>query len=464
MWLRGGCLGIGIAFLPAVVVSLQLGVELSKKQSQLIPTARISETFDVATESERGINDSRKDVETPNTRLLESVASMNTRTQTSSRRECIGFAAAAFLGGACFIVAPEGVEAIQDGGVASGASSLQTSQVDGEQEDFSQSLSSPIFDNSLQTASSTSASINSASSAAIDTQAIFEKASKRALSGGKAGAYAAVVQVLSLMWLRTAMNYQYRYGGTLSSALQTLKDEGGIPRLYQGLPFALVQGPLTRFGDTAANIGILALLDSSAATAGLPLPVRTGMGSIAAGMWRIVCMPIDTSKTTLQVDGAEGLTRLKERIVNKKSISPLFQGAVASAAATAVGHFPWFLTYNFLNDALPQVNSSEDLLLSLSRSALIGVCASCVSDTASNSLRVIKTTKQTMYTDSSEVEIGEKKAQDLNYAEIIEKIIEEDGIKGLFGRGLQTRLIANAIQGAAFSVLWKYFQTLNNEA
>ena len=53
---------------------------------------------------------------------------------------------------------------------------------------------------------------------AIDTKAIFNKAAKKALGGGKAGAAAAVVQVLSLMWLRTAMNYQYRYGGTLGEA------------------------------------------------------------------------------------------------------------------------------------------------------------------------------------------------------------------------------------------------------
>ena len=36
----------------------------------------------------------------------------------------------------------------------------------------------------------------------IDTKAIFEKAGKKALGGGKAGAAAAVVQVCSLMWLR----------------------------------------------------------------------------------------------------------------------------------------------------------------------------------------------------------------------------------------------------------------------
>jgi hypothetical protein len=42
--------------------------------------------------------------------------------------------------------------------------------------------------------------------------------------------------------------------------------------------------------------------------------------------------------------------------------------------------------------------------------------------------------------------------------EVVQLIVEQDGIVGLFGRGLQTRLLTNAIQGAMFSVLWKYFQ------
>lgn len=71
-------------------------------------------------------------------------------------------------------------------------------------------------------------------SAIVDYRSILEKASKKALGGGRAGASAAVVQVCSLMWLRTAMNYQYRYGGNLWTSLQTLYAEGGIPRFYQG--------------------------------------------------------------------------------------------------------------------------------------------------------------------------------------------------------------------------------------
>ena len=73
----------------------------------------------------------------------------------------------------------------------------------------------------------------------VDWNSIFQKATKRAIGGGKAGASAAVVQVLSLMWLRTSMNRQYRYGGDLVSSLKELWKEGGIPRLYQGLQFAM---------------------------------------------------------------------------------------------------------------------------------------------------------------------------------------------------------------------------------
>ena len=40
---------------------------------------------------------------------------------------------------------------------------------------------------------------------------ILRRAGKRALGGGIPGAAAMGVQVVSLMWLRTTVNYQYRY-------------------------------------------------------------------------------------------------------------------------------------------------------------------------------------------------------------------------------------------------------------
>ena len=249
-----------------------------------------------------------------------------------------------------------------------------------------------VSENANAASSSIAVSLTAAST--IDTRAIISKAATKALGGGKAGASAAIIQVLTLMWLRTTMNYQYRFGGTLSSSLKELYNEGGIPRLYQGLPFALVQGPLTRFGDTAANVGVLALLESIPETSSMPIPLKTATASISAGLWRIFLMPIDTSKTVMQVEGSDGLDRLKERVL-QNGPAPLYQGALASAAATAAGHFPWFTTYNLLNEKIPVISKEDDILLFLVRSAVLGLSASCVSDVVSNSLRVIKTTKQT---------------------------------------------------------------------
>lgn len=49
-------------------------------------------------------------------------------------------------------------------------------------------------------------------------------------------------------------------GGSLASAARELYSQGGVARLYQGLLPALLQAPLCRFGDTAANEGVLSLL------------------------------------------------------------------------------------------------------------------------------------------------------------------------------------------------------------
>lgn len=50
-----------------------------------------------------------------------------------------------------------------------------------------------------------------------------------------------VLQVVSLMWLRTTVNYQYRYGTSTRVALRTLYADGGVARFYQGVGPALLQ-------------------------------------------------------------------------------------------------------------------------------------------------------------------------------------------------------------------------------
>lgn len=65
--------------------------------------------------------------------------------------------------------------------------------------------------------------------APVDLAAIFAKAGKASLGGGVSGAAAAVVQVLSLMWLRTTMNFQV---GLSRSALVTTGDGGTAAPLH----------------------------------------------------------------------------------------------------------------------------------------------------------------------------------------------------------------------------------------
>lgn len=270
---------------------------------------------------------------------------------------------------------------------------------------------------------------------------ILRAAGARALGGGIPGAAAMGLQVGLLMWMRTTMNYQYRYGTSTGQALRALYKEGGIRRFYRGVGPALAQGPLSRFGDTAANAGMLALLASYDETRNLPVIVKTMAASGAAALWRINLMPIDTLKTTMQVEGAAGLSKLKAKFANGGP-RVLYHGAMGAFGATYVGHFPWFATYNFMDSKLPQY---DDTFKKFGRNALCGFTASAVSDTCSNSIRVLKTTKQTY-----EVPI--------TYTAAAKEIIAKDGLIGLFGRGLQTRIMANGVQGMLFSVLWKGLQ------
>ena len=75
----------------------------------------------------------------------------------------------------------------------------------------------------------------------------------------------------------------------------------------------------------------------------------------------------------------------------------------------------------------------------------IGFSSSLISDTCSNSIRVIKTTKQTH-------------EKNISYHKVVNEIVTKDGIKGLFFRGLKTRILANGLQSSMFSITWKYFE------
>eukprot|EP00879_Flechtneria_rotunda_P033074 GHRR01036601.1.p1 GENE.GHRR01036601.1~~GHRR01036601.1.p1 ORF type:complete len:128 (+),score=31.38 GHRR01036601.1:136-519(+) len=100
------------------------------------------------------------------------------------------------------------------------------------------------------------------------------------------------------------------------------------------------------------------------------------------------------------------------------------------------------LQYNYLNHVLPKY---EETHLKLLRSATIGFCAGVASDMVSNSVRVVKTTRQTA-------------REPMSYRETVKSIVAKDGVMGLFTRGLATRIAANGLQNICFTVLWQLGQ------
>lgn len=282
----------------------------------------------------------------------------------------------------------------------------------------------------------------------VDFGEVVSTAAKKAFRGGVAGMAAGAVQVFSFMWLRTTMNYQYAQGGNMRSAMKALYAEGaagktgpkaiagGLGRFYRGLPYAIIQAPISRFGDTAANTGILAI--ANAYYPGVSVGIKTAFASVGGATWRIFIMPIDCYKTTLQVKGAEAIKLLNQK-VSQKGIGVLYSGAAANFAANWVGNYPWFATFNTLQVMVPEQEGKMKLV----RNAGIGIAAAAVSDCVSNSLRVIKTVKQT------------SPDPNLSYMGAVQSVVKQGGIASLFGRGLQTRLLTNILQSMVFSVAWK---------
>ena len=128
--------------------------------------------------------------------------------------------------------------------------------------------------------------------------------------------------------------------------------------------------------------------------------------------------------------------------VKAEGVTALYHGSLAAASATFVGHYPWFFTYNLLSEKIPK---QDDPLKELGRRAIMGFSASAVSDTCSNSIRVVKVYKQSS-------------PEALSYPQVVKNVIKESGIRGLMFRGLETKILANGLQGILFSIMWKHFE------
>ena len=178
------------------------------------------------------------------------------------------------------------------------------------------------------------------------------------------------------MWMRTTVNFQYKYGMTTTEALRHIYNDGGrgvsgVLRFYKGVGPALIQGPLSRFGDTAANEGAMAIMDNHPAFENMPVALKSVGASAAAAGFRIFLMPIDCLKTTLQVEGKNGMKLLGQKL---KTSGPgvLWHGSLGVVSATFVGHYPWFFTRNQMQAVLPVYDRKKETLNFLVRYPPVG--------------------------------------------------------------------------------------------
>lgn len=165
--------------------------------------------------------------------------------------------------------------------------------------------------------------------------AVIKNALKKAFRGGIPGFFAAVVQILALMWLRTTMNYQFKTGMSFTAALRSLWAEGGISRFYKGWAPSIALVPLSRFGDSAANAGVLAIAETTTA---VPVAFQTAIAAAAAASWRVLLMPLNVLKTNMQANGAAALPSLRTKVKREGLYSVFFRGTLAVMIATWMGY------------------------------------------------------------------------------------------------------------------------------
>lgn len=211
--------------------------------------------------------------------------------------------------------------------------------------------------------------------------------------------------------------------------------------MYAGVLPTLMYGALARFGDTAANAGVLHALDHRD---DMSVGAKTVLGSGVAAAWRGVILPLETWKQNLQVRGGErGKQVLVER-VKQGGLRGLWHGMFASCSAAFFMHLPFFFTVNTMSQAIPSQLSNEDRKWyhEMMQNGGVGFCASIAADCATNGFKVIATTQQT-------------NRELYSTASVVRRLVRQDGLVGLLGRGLKTRILSNAMQGAFFVVVWK---------
>ena len=261
------------------------------------------------------------------------------------------------------------------------------------------------------------------------------KSSTKAFKTGFAGG---ALQVTSLLWLRTANNYQYKHGTSLSDTIKTLYNQGGILRFYRGYFPSLFLGSSIKFGEINAyyyskqcNFNELE---------------RLIFISSVSSLLKFTFVPIDTLDIFLQVEGKKGIETLKNK-VNSQGVRVLYYGLTPWITSNFISTFCWYNIHNYLDSKFKNYGK-EGIVFNI-KNAIIGGIASVISDSLTNPLRILKIYKQS-------------NTNRVSYTETYKNIVETRGYKELFLRGLKTRIIIHGLQNMFFIVVWKNLEKAFN--
>ena len=261
------------------------------------------------------------------------------------------------------------------------------------------------------------------------------KSSTKAFKTGFAGG---ALQVSALLWLRTANNYQYKHGTTLSNTMKTLYSQGGILRFYRGYIPSLFLGSSIKFGEINAYY-------YSKQCNFNELEKLVFISSISSFL-KLMFVPIDTLDIFLQVEGKKGIQSLKNK-VNNKGVRVLYYGLTPWITSNFISTFCWYNIHNYLDDKFKD-KCKEGLEFNI-KNGVIGLSASVVSDTITNPLRILKIYKQS-------------NTNEVSYTETYKNIIKTRGPSELFLRGLKTRLMIHGLQNVFFVLVWKNLEKVFN--
>ena len=254
------------------------------------------------------------------------------------------------------------------------------------------------------------------------------KSSTKAFKTGFAGG---AIQVTSLLWLRTANNYQYKHGTSLSETIKTLYKEGGVLRFYRGYFPSLFLGSSIKFGEINAYY--------YSKQCNFNEMEKLMFISSISSLLKLAFVPIDTLDIFLQVEGKKGIQTLKNK-VNSQGVRVLYYGLTPWITSNFISTFSWYNTHNYLDNKFKNYGK-EGVEFNI-KNGLIGLSASIVSDTITNPLRILKIYKQS-------------NTNQVSYTETYKNIIETCGASELFLRGLKTRLMIHGLQNVFFTIVWK---------